>query len=85
MIISGELAEGERAPSTNELSAFHSVNPTTSAKALTVLFEEGLWKSGAVWACLCAKARATTSATNAKKPLGKISSFRFSRKEPRWA
>ena len=42
MIISGELPEGERAPSTNELSAFHSVNPTTSAKALTVLFEEGL-------------------------------------------
>ena len=37
MIISGELPEGERAPSTNELSAFHSVNPTTSAKALTCL------------------------------------------------
>ena len=37
MIISGELSEGTRAPSTNELSAFHSVNPTTSAKALTVL------------------------------------------------
>ncbi|ART21928.1 GntR family transcriptional regulator [Corynebacterium striatum] len=42
MIINGELPEGGRAPSTNELSAFHSVNPTTSAKALTVLFEEGL-------------------------------------------
>ena len=68
MIISGELPEGERAPSTNELSAFHSVNPTTSAKALTVLFEEGLLESGAAWACLYAKARATRSATNAKKP-----------------
>ena len=32
----------ERAPSTNELSKFHSVNPTTSAKALTALVEEGL-------------------------------------------
>lgn len=42
IIISGELPEGEHAPSTNELSAFHSVNPTTSAKALTVLFAEGL-------------------------------------------
>lgn len=38
----GSLAEGDRAPSTNELSAFHSVNPTTSAKALTMLFDEGL-------------------------------------------
>ena len=38
----GSLAEGDRAPSTNELSAFYSVNPTTSAKALTTLFDEGL-------------------------------------------
>lgn len=41
-IAAGTLAEGERAPSTNELAAFHSVNPTTSAKALTWLFEQGL-------------------------------------------
>lgn len=38
----GTLPTGERAPSTNELSAFFSVNPTTSAKALTLLAEEGL-------------------------------------------
>lgn len=38
----GTLAEGERAPSTNELSTFHSVNPTTSAKALTFLADQGL-------------------------------------------
>ena len=42
LIGSGALPEGERAPSTNELSAYHSVNPTTSAKALTRLFDEGL-------------------------------------------
>lgn len=41
-ISSGLLSEGERAPSTNELSTFHSVNPTTSAKALSMLVEEGL-------------------------------------------
>ncbi|MFH0412244.1 GntR family transcriptional regulator [Corynebacterium sp. L4756] len=41
-ISSGLLPEGERAPSTNELSTFHSVNPTTSAKALTTLVDEGL-------------------------------------------
>lgn len=41
-IADGSLPEGERAPSTNELSAFHSVNPTTSAKALTSLVDAGL-------------------------------------------
>ena len=42
LIITGSLGEGQRAPSTNELSAFHSVNPTTSAKALTQLNLEGI-------------------------------------------
>ncbi|AWB83484.1 GntR family transcriptional regulator [Corynebacterium liangguodongii] len=42
LIASGQLAPGDRAPSTNELSHFHSVNPTTSAKALTELLNQGL-------------------------------------------
>lgn len=42
MILSGELAEGQRAPSTKELSDFYQVNPTTSAKAMTQLSTEGL-------------------------------------------
>lgn len=42
MILSGELQEGERAPSTKELSEFHGVNPTTSARAMTLLSEERL-------------------------------------------
>ncbi|WIM68202.1 GntR family transcriptional regulator [Corynebacterium breve] len=42
LIGSGELGPGDRVPSTNELSKFHSVNPTTSAKALTELFDAGL-------------------------------------------
>ena len=42
MIISGELSEATRPPRINPLPAFHPVNPTPSAKALTVLFEEGL-------------------------------------------
>lgn len=42
LIGAGTLAPGDRVPSTNELSAYHSVNPTTSAKALTELFNEGL-------------------------------------------
>ena len=42
LIGAGTLAPGDRVPSTNELSAYNSVNPTTSAKALTELFNEGL-------------------------------------------
>lgn len=42
MILSGELPEGERAPSTKELSQFHDVNPTTAAKAMTQLSSESL-------------------------------------------
>lgn len=38
----GAIPEGERAPSTNELAAFHSVNPNTAARALTLLADEGL-------------------------------------------
>lgn len=42
LIGAGTLGAGDRVPSTNELSQFHSVNPTTSAKALSELFNEGL-------------------------------------------
>lgn len=42
MITRGELEAGDRVPSTHELSAYHSVNPTTAAKALTELFHQGL-------------------------------------------
>ena len=38
-IADGTLAEGERAPSTNELSAY---NPATAAKGLNVMIDDGL-------------------------------------------
>lgn len=38
----GTLPEETRAPSIHELARFHSVNPTTSSKALNALVEEGL-------------------------------------------
>ncbi|ADK29816.1 GntR family transcriptional regulator [Corynebacterium pseudotuberculosis] len=41
-IVDGSLAAGERAPSTNELAAFHSINPATARKGLTILVEEGV-------------------------------------------
>jgi DNA-binding transcriptional regulator YhcF (GntR family) len=41
-IADGSLAEGERAPSTNELAAFHRINPATAAKGLAMLLDDDL-------------------------------------------
>lgn len=41
-IVDGSLPEGERAPSTNELAAFHHINPATARKGLTLLVEQGI-------------------------------------------
>jgi GntR family transcriptional regulator len=41
-IADGVLAEGERAPSTNELSAYYRINPATAAKGLNVMTDDGL-------------------------------------------
>ena len=41
-IVDGSLPEGERAPSTNELAAFHSINPATARKGLSLLVERGV-------------------------------------------
>ncbi len=41
-IAEGELAEGARVPSTNELAAFYRINPATAAKGINVLIDEGL-------------------------------------------
>lgn len=41
-IIEGALAEGEQVPSTNELAAFHSINPATARKGLALLVATGI-------------------------------------------
>ncbi len=41
-IAEGALAEGDRVPSSNELAAFHRINPATAAKGINVLTENGL-------------------------------------------
>ena len=41
-IMDGELKPGQRAPSTNELATFHSINPATARKGLTLLVEAGV-------------------------------------------
>lgn len=41
-VVDGSLAEGDRAPSTNELAAFHSINPATARKGLQLLVDRGI-------------------------------------------
>ncbi len=41
-IVDGTLPEGAQAPSTNELAAFHSINPATARKGLNLLTEIGV-------------------------------------------
>ena len=39
-IVDGVLGEGARVPSTNELAAFHRINPATAAKGINLLVDE---------------------------------------------
>ena len=41
-ILDGSLAEEDRAPSTNELSAFYRVNPATAGKGINLLVDRGI-------------------------------------------
>lgn len=40
-IADGGLAEGERAPSSNELAGFYRINPATAAKGINMLIDDG--------------------------------------------
>ena len=42
LVLTGELREGDKVPSTNELRRFYSVNSTTAARALTSLVESDI-------------------------------------------
>ncbi|ALJ18521.1 GntR family transcriptional regulator [Microbacterium sp. No. 7] len=41
-IVDGSLAEEAQAPSTNELAAFHRINPATAAKGIGMLTDKGV-------------------------------------------
>lgn len=41
-IIDGSLPEEHQAPSTNELAAFHRINPATAAKGINRLVDDGI-------------------------------------------
>ncbi len=41
-IVDGSLPEETQAPSTNELAAFHRINPATAAKGIAMLVDKGV-------------------------------------------
>src|SRR5512138_798187 len=41
-IIDGSLSEQDQVPSTNELAAFHRINPATAAKGVSQLVDDGI-------------------------------------------
>jgi GntR family transcriptional regulator len=41
-VIDGSLAEEAQVPSTNELAAFHRINPATAAKGVNQLVDDGI-------------------------------------------
>ena len=58
-IIDGSLAEEAQAPSTNELAAFHRINPATAAKGVNQLVDNGiLYKKRGIGMFVSAGARA---------------------------
>jgi DNA-binding transcriptional regulator YhcF (GntR family) len=58
-IVDGTLAEEAQAPSTNELAAFHRINPATAAKGINQLVADGvLYKRRGIGMFVAAGARA---------------------------
>lgn len=57
-IVDGSLTEESQAPSTNELAAFHRINPATAAKGVAVLTDKGvLYKRRGIGMFVAAGAR----------------------------
>ena len=59
-IIDGSLAEEAQVPSTNELAAFHRINPATAAKGVGKLADDGvIYKRRGIGMFVTSGARAT--------------------------
>lgn len=57
-IVDGSLAEETQVPSTNELAAFHRINPATAAKGVSQLVADGvLYKKRGIGMFVAAGAR----------------------------
>jgi DNA-binding transcriptional regulator YhcF (GntR family) len=58
-VVDGSLAEEAQAPSTNELAAFHRINPATAAKGIAQLVADGvLYKKRGIGMFVATGARA---------------------------
>lgn len=58
-ILDGTLAEESQVPSTNELAAFHRINPATAAKGVNKLVDDGtLYKKRGIGMFVSSGARA---------------------------
>jgi GntR family transcriptional regulator len=58
-VVDGSLAEEAQAPSTNELAAFHRINPATAAKGIAQLVTDGvLYKKRGIGMFVATGARA---------------------------
>jgi len=59
-VIDGSLAEESQVPSTNELAAFHRINPATAAKGVNQLVADGiLYKRRGIGMFVASGARAS--------------------------
>lgn len=57
-VLDGSLPEESQAPSTNELAAFHRINPATAAKGVNLLVDKGvLYKRRGIGMFVAAGAR----------------------------
>ena len=66
-IVDGQLPEGARVPSTNELAAFYRINPATAAKGINMLVDDGvLEKRRGIGMFVAAGAREQLLATRRK-------------------
>jgi GntR family transcriptional regulator len=67
-IISGHLASESQVPSTNELAAFHRINPATALKAINQLVDEGtLYKKRGIGMFVSQGAKKTLLQKHGKK------------------
>ena len=65
-IFTGSYAEGDRIPSTNELSALLGINPHTVLKGMNILVDEGIIYKRRGWACTCRREPARRCAPSAE-------------------
>ena len=85
-IVDGVLAEGARAPSTNELAAFYRINPATAAKGINMLVDEAvLEKRRGIGMFVAAGARGNSCAPGAASGSPSSTSTRCWPKPRGWA